>query len=249
MQIPPHSLRFTILLAAMSALPPLSVDMALPALAVLGRDLEAAPQTAGLTLSAFLVGFAASQLVVGPLGDRYGRRRPLLLGTALFAIADLAGAATPTIGFLIAACFLSGIGAGAAATLSRSVVRDLFEGAEAQAKFSYVSVVSILAPLTAPAIGAGLLAAASWRAIYAVQGSFGLVLMAVIALGLGETLPPGVAQPLHPATIARNFARVLRHRVSGGYVLVNACAFGMMFSYISSSPLVFSHAFGVGSGG
>jgi DHA1 family bicyclomycin/chloramphenicol resistance-like MFS transporter len=249
MRIPPHSLRFTIRLAAMSALPPLSVDMVLPALAVLGQDLRAAPQTAGLTLSAFLVGFSASQLVFGPLGDRFGRRRPLLLGTMLFGLADVAGAAAPSIGFLITACFFSGIGAGAGSTLSRSVVRDLFEGAEAQAKFAYVSVVSILAPLTAPAIGAGLLTLAGWRAIYAVQGAFGLVLAAVIALSLGETLPAGLAQPLHSATIARNFARVLRHRVSGGYTAVNACVFGMMFSYISSSPLVFSQGFGIGSGG
>jgi DHA1 family bicyclomycin/chloramphenicol resistance-like MFS transporter len=223
--------------------------MALPALVVLGHDLRAAPATAGLTLSAFLVGFAASQLAFGPLGDRYGRRMPLVLGTVLFGLAGLAESAAPTIGFLIAACFLSGIGAGAGSTLSRTVVRDLFDGAEAQAKLAYVGVVSNLAPLTAPAIGAALLVLAGWRAIYAVQGVFGLLLAVAIIVGLTETLPAGMAQPLHPRHIARNIARVLTHRVAGGYALVNACVFGMMFSYISASPLVFRQTFGVGSGG
>ena len=245
MRIPPYSLGFTVLLGALSALPPLSIDMGLPALALIGTSLNAAPAVTGLTLSLFMAGFAIAQLAFGPLSDRYGRRPVLLVGCGLFAIASFVCAVASSIEMLVFWRFVEGCGAGAGTVLALAIVRDLFEGSAARAKLSYVNLVVTVAPMVAPTIGGGVLAIAHWRAIYGLLAIGGVALTSAVALGLGETLLNPDPQALAPNQLLRNYARVLSNRLCFGYALINGLSFGCMFAYVAGSPLVMIQVLGV----
>ncbi|MBW4542233.1 MAG: MFS transporter [Myxacorys chilensis ATA2-1-KO14] len=168
MQIRPNSLGFTLLLGALAALPPLAIDMGLPALAALGTSFNASPAATGLTLSLFMAGFAIAQLVFGPFSDRYGRRPILLMGCGVFTLANVMCTIAPSIDALITWRFIAGAGAGAAAVLEMAIVRDLFEGSAARAQFSYINLVTSIAPMIAPIIGARVLVVTGWRSVYGV---------------------------------------------------------------------------------
>lgn len=238
MRIRANSLSFTILLGAIAALPPLSIDMGLPAFPTIGASLGASPASVGLTLSLFMAGYAVSQLVFGPLSDRYGRRPILLAGCGLFAIASVVCAAAPSIGTLVAWRFVEGAGAGAGMTITLAIVRDLFEGSAARAQLSYVNLVISVAPMVAPTIGGLILLSASWRAIYGALAVGGGLLVLSIALGLDESLAHLDVDALKPRQLTKNYARVFSNRICLGYALVNALSFGCLFTYVSGSPLI-----------
>ncbi len=230
---------FAIFLGALGALPPISIDMALPALADIGSDLGTRAGLAGLTLSLFMAGFAASPFFYGPLADRHGRRPLLLIGLALFTAGGLATTVTPSIGMLLVARLVQGAGAGAGMTLAMAMVRDLFEGRTAQSRLAVITVVANVAPIVAPTLGAALLGFVGWRCIYGVIAASGLVLLAVARFTLDETatIPAGPKPPL-VGKLLRDYRAVLAHRGAMGHILVNALGFGWLFSYVSGSPLV-----------
>jgi DHA1 family bicyclomycin/chloramphenicol resistance-like MFS transporter len=235
----PHSARFVVFLAALAALPPLSIDMALPALHGIAASLHTSPGRAGLTLSLFMAGFAITPLIYGPLSDRLGRRPILLFGLALFTAGSAACACSPGILLLLASRFAEGAGAGAGISMAFAVVRDLFEGAESRAKLSYVQMVMSLAPLLAPSIGALILGFADWRAIYGVLGALGVTLLAVIALGFQEShARPDKAGSLF-GQVRDGYKILFASRRGMGFALVFALSFGVQFSFIAGSPLVF----------
>ncbi|MBD1868849.1 multidrug effflux MFS transporter [Cyanobacteria bacterium FACHB-471] len=238
MRIRPNSLGFTLLLGALAALPPLAIDMGLPALAALGTSLNASPAATGLTLSLFMAGFAIAQLVFGPFSDRYGRRPILLMGCGIFALANMMCTIAPSINALITWRFIAGAGAGAAAVLEMAIVRDLFDGSAARAQFSYINLVASIAPMIAPTIGAGVLFIADWRSIYGVLAIGGFVLLNTIALGFGESIPRCDKKAIAPRRLVSNYLRVLGNRICVGYALVNGLSFGCMFAYVAGSPLV-----------
>ena len=149
MRIHPDSAAFVFLLAALSALPALSTDMGLPALAAIGRDLEVPPASVALTLSLFLAGFAIAPLAYGPLADRYGRRPILLFGGVIYSLASAACALSPNLESLLAFRILQGVGAGAGSVMALTIVRDLFHGPVARARLSYVASMRIVAPMIA----------------------------------------------------------------------------------------------------
>jgi DHA1 family bicyclomycin/chloramphenicol resistance-like MFS transporter len=230
---------FAILLGALAALPPISIDMALPALTQIGSDLGATGGLAGLTLSLFMAGFAISPLFYGPFADRHGRRPMLLIGLVLFSIGGLAATFAPSIGVLLAARLLQGAGAGAGMTLAMAMVRDLFEGRTAQARLAVVTVVSQVAPIVAPVFGAALLGCVGWRGIYGVTAACGLLLLLIIRLSVDETatIPPGPKPPLL-GKLLRDYRKALGHGSTMAHIVVNALGFGWLFSYVSGSPLV-----------
>jgi DHA1 family bicyclomycin/chloramphenicol resistance-like MFS transporter len=238
MRIRPQSFLFTLFLSALGGITPLSVDMGLPALAAIGWSLHVTAAQAGLTLSFFLAGFALGPIVLGPISDRFGRRPVLLAGTTLFAIAGTGCATAHALGWLLFWRLLAGVGAGAGATLSLAIVRDLFDGAVARVRLSYVSTVGTLAPMIAPTIGGLILIHGGWRMIYGVLAATGFILLAIIALGFEETLPKKHTHALEASRMVANFGRFLRHPLCLGYALTASLNFGGMFSYISSSPLV-----------
>lgn len=245
MRIRPKSLSFTILLGALAALPPLSIDMGLPAFPTISASLRASPGEVGLTLSLFMLGFAIAQLLFGPLSDRYGRKPFLILGCGLFALAGAACAAAPSINTLIAWRLVQGAGAGAGMVVTLAIVRDLFDGAAARAQLSYVNLVMSVAPMIAPTIGSRVLAIAGWRGIYATLAVGGFLLLLSVALALGETLKRRDLDAIKPRRLIKNYGRILSNPICLGYALVNAFNFGCMFAYVAGSPLVMLNVFGV----
>jgi len=240
----PHSALFVVFLAALAALPPLSIDMALPALHGIAASLNTSPGRAGLTLSLFMAGFAITPLIYGPVSDRIGRRPILLFGLALFTAGSAACAVSPSIFLLLAARFAEGAGAGAGISMAFAVVRDLFEGAESRAKLSYVQMVMSLAPLLAPSIGALILGFADWRAIYGMLGALGALLLAVIAWGFEESHKNPAAAGSLFGQVRNGYKILFASRRGMGFALVFALSFGVQFSFIAGSPLVFMGHFG-----
>ena len=245
MRIRPNSLGFTLLLGALAALPPLAIDMGLPALTALGTSLKAPPAATGLTLSLFMAGFAISQLIFGPVSDRYGRRPILFIGCGVFALANVMCMIAPSINALIIWRLIAGAGAGAAAVLEMVIVRDLFEGATARTQFSYINLVMSIAPMIAPTIGGLILTIADWRSIYAVLAVGGLVLVITTAIGFGESIAYRDQSAIAPRHLISNYLRFLSNRICVGYALINALSFGCMFAYVASSPLVLIHVLGI----
>lgn len=240
MKLPVTGIAFAILLGVLAALPPLSIDMPLPALVEVTHSLHTQPSWAGLTLSLFMAGFAISPIVYGPLADRNGRRPLLLVGLLLFVVGGLGAAFANSILMLLCARLLQGAGAGAGMTLAFAMVRDLFEGKAAQTRLASIAVVANVAPIIAPTIGAALLGLVGWRGIYGVTVLAGLLLLVTIGLGLAETLPPQKrARTVTLRGLARDYASVLGHRGVMANILINGLGFGWMFAYVTGSPLVF----------
>jgi DHA1 family bicyclomycin/chloramphenicol resistance-like MFS transporter len=240
----PGSPAFTLMLGALGALPPLSIDMGLPALPAIARGLGTSNGSAGLTLSLFLVGYALSQAMVGPLSDRFGRRPVLLCGLSLYAACGLGATLAPSIGALLGWRVLQGAGAACGPVMAFAVVRDTFEGSAGRAKLSYVTMVLSVAPIVAPTLGGFILGWSGWRAIYAVLSATGLVLVVAVALGLRETRGPA-----HRVPIAAGFRRVLTDKRCMAYAAVNALTFAGLFAFIGGSPLVLIGSMGVSIGG
>lgn len=234
MRVPPETAAFTVMLGALAALPPLSIDMGLPAFPALEKYLGASASGAGLTLSVFLAGFSVAQLVLGPLSDRVGRRPVLLTCLALYAMAGLACAAAPTIEVLIGLRLVQGACAAAGSVMAFAVVRDLFSGSAGRVRMSYVALVLSVAPVIAPTLGSWLLLLGGWRAIYGFLGVAGVALLAMVLVGLPETRPA----PRAAGGVLRGFRLMIGHRTAMAYAAVNALSFGALFAYVSGSPLV-----------
>ncbi len=245
MPIPRRSLAYTCFLGALSALPPMSIDMGLPALERITRALDTTPAMANMTLSIFLLGFATAPLILGPLSDRFGRRPILLVGLCVFTLAGLACAGAQSIRMLLLVRLIQGAGAGAGAVLPLAIVRDVFEGTEARSRLAYVTLVLGLAPAIAPSLGAVVLNVAGWRGIYALLFFGGVALLLAVFFGFEETRDPSHSHALRPAQLLRSYGHVLGNRATLGYALVNGLTFACMFAYISGSPLVFITGFGV----
>ena len=235
MRLNPNKFAFTALIGALAALPPLSIDMGLPALGTLQSDLGATPAEASGTLSLFLYGFAAGQLVMGPLSDRFGRRPVMLLGLAIYAIFGMACALAWSPGWLLFFRLIEGIGASGGSTLAMAIVRDLFSGHAGRIKMSAVSMVIVIAPIIAPSIGSVMLEFGEWQFIYATLGLSGVALFAAAYFGLSETHPP---DPTARIDAVGRYAAVFRSKRTLGFALVNAAGSGALFSFIGTSSLV-----------
>jgi DHA1 family bicyclomycin/chloramphenicol resistance-like MFS transporter len=242
------SLAFTLLIAALAALPPLSIDMGLPAMDRIGAALDAPASETGLTLSLFMTGFALAQLGFGPLSDRFGRRTPLVGACALFTVSGFLCAFAGGIGALLIWRFVQGAGAGGATVLAFAMVRDLFEGAESRARMATISAAMTAAPMLSPSIGALILHFADWRAIFLVLALAGLALSLVVGLQVAESIRAADPHALAARPLLRNYARALTHRVSVGHGLLGALSFGCLFSFVSGSPFVFIGALGLSPG-
>ncbi len=227
-----------VLLGCLTGLTPLAVDMYLPALPSLTRDLQTTNSAAQLTLAALLLGLASGQLLAGPLSDRLGRRPPVLAGLSLFVLASLGCAFAPGIHALIVLRFVQGFTGAAAVVVARAIVRDLYSGVAVARAFASLMLVMGVAPVLAPVIGAQILRFTSWRGIFVVLAAAGLLLLAVCWRALPETLDP---QNRHAGGLRATlgvFARLLRDRGFLLPTLAGAAGFAAMFAYIAGSPYV-----------
>jgi DHA1 family bicyclomycin/chloramphenicol resistance-like MFS transporter len=237
--------RLVIILGALSAFGPLSIDMYLPALPSLGRDFATGASQVQLTLSACLLGLAAGQMIAGPLSDMLGRRRPLLCGVAAYAVASLLCMVTPSLPALIGLRFVQGLAGAAGIVISRAIVRDLHSGVAAARFFSLLMLVNGLAPILAPIVGGQLLRVTNWHGVFFVLAVIGVLLFCSAALGLDETLPLDRRQGGGIRATLATFGTLLVDRSFVGYALSCGLAFAGMFTYISGSPFVLEGIYGV----
>ncbi|WP_369991865.1 multidrug effflux MFS transporter [Pseudomonas xanthosomatis] len=238
---------YILLLGSVTALPPLSIDMGLPAIAQISQALGVSLGSASQTLSIFILGFVLGPLVFGPLSDRIGRRPIMLGGLIVFTVAGIACTFAHDIGFLLGARFLQGCAAGAAATLPIAIVRDRFEGQEARKLQSYLALVNNLAPLLAPLIGSLILMFGDWRWVYAALAICGVWLILGAQGGFKETLTS--ARPAASKSLLASYLEIVKNRRFVFSTLIMAFNFAGMFAYIAASPLVFMNNLGLSSGG
>lgn len=237
--------KLTFMLGSLTALGPLSIDMYLPSFQAIARDLTASPAQVQLTLAVFFVALGIGQAFYGPLSDRFGRRRPLCFGLALYVLASAGCALARSIEALVAWRFAQALGGCAGMVIARAVVRDRFDEREAARFFSLLILVTGLAPILAPSIGGQILVFFSWRAIFWTLAGFALVGFITATFLLPESLPPERRTEGGVATALRVYARLLRDRAFMRYALSGALVISGMFAYIFGSPFVFMQIYGV----
>jgi DHA1 family bicyclomycin/chloramphenicol resistance-like MFS transporter len=234
-----------LILGALSAFGPLSIDMYLPSFAAISRDLEASQAQVQFTLAVFFGGLGLGQAFYGPISDRYGRRRPLCFGVTLFVLAGAACALARSIEGLMAWRFVQSIGGCAGIVIARAVVRDRFDERESARVFSLLMLVMGLAPILAPLIGGQILVLFGWRAIFWTLAGFGLACLTAVVLVLGESLPSERRTAGGLSDALRVYARLLSDRAFMRFNLSGALAIAGMFAYIFGSPFVFMQIHGV----
>ncbi|WP_217145215.1 multidrug effflux MFS transporter [Streptomyces sp. AC627_RSS907] len=246
---PPRAIRrtgllVTLILGGLTATPPLAMDMYLPALPEVTRSLHAPAATVQLTLTACLAGMALGQLVVGPMSDKWGRRRPLLAGLAVYVVATALCALAPTVGLLVAFRLAQGLAGAAAIVIARAVVRDLYDGVAMARFFSTLMLISGVAPVVAPLIGGQILRVTDWRGVFVLLTVVGLLLGGVVWAKLPETLPAAERHAGGVGDTLRAMRGLLADRAFTGYMLAGGFAFASLFAYISASPFVIQEIYG-----
>lgn len=228
-----------VLLGALAAFPPVTIDTYLPALPALARDLGATPAAGQLTLTACMLGLGLGQLVLGPLSDAFGRRRPLLVALVPFVLASAACALAPRIEVLVACRFVQGFSAASGLLTAQAVARDRAEGTGVARILASLVLVSGLAPILAPSAGAWVLGAGgSWRAVFWLLALVVSALFVVVALRFEESLPPERRRPASPRAVLRGFRALAADRAFVAHALTSAGAAGALFTYIAGSPFV-----------
>ncbi|RFC76387.1 multidrug effflux MFS transporter [Streptomyces sp. AcE210] len=234
----------TLVLGGLTAVPPLSMDMYLPALPEVTDALHTPAATAQLTLTACLTGMALGQLAVGPMSDKWGRRRPLLIGLLVYIVATAVCALAPTAPLLIGFRLVQGLAGAAGIVIARAVVRDLYDGVEMARFFSTLMLISGVAPVVAPLIGGQVLRITDWRGIFVVLTVVGIALTSLVWKCLPETLAPERRHGGGTAEALRTMRGLLTDRVFTGYMIAGGFAFAALFAYISASPFVVQEIYG-----
>ncbi|MEE4421800.1 multidrug effflux MFS transporter [Streptomyces bugieae] len=234
----------TLVLGGLTAVPPLSMDMYLPALPQVTAALHSPAATVQLTLTTCLAGMALGQMIVGPMSDKWGRRRPLLAGMVVYVLATALCALATNAELLIAFRLLQGLAGAAGIVIARAVVRDLYDGVAMARFFSTLMLISGVAPVVAPLIGGQILQITDWRGVFVVLTAVGLALTLLVWRRLAETLPPARRHSGGIGEALRTMRDLLADRVFSGYLLVGAFAFAALFAYISASPFVVQEIYG-----
>ncbi|EWC42463.1 Bcr/CflA family multidrug efflux MFS transporter [Stutzerimonas stutzeri] len=236
--------RLIVLLAALVAFGPLSVDLYLPSLPMIARDLQASAAAIQLTIGVFLGGISLGMLVYGPLSDRFGRRRLLLGGMLLYIVASLGCSLAADARQLAGLRLLQAFGAAAATVLARAIVRDLFPAAQAARILSLMHLVTMVATLIAPILGSYLMLATGWRSLFGALTLYAAVCLVLVAAGTAETHPRERRSPSVVGAF-RAYGRLLGSARAVGLILCMALGFAGMFAYITASPFVYIEYFGV----
>ncbi|WP_354700946.1 Bicyclomycin resistance protein [Paraconexibacter sp. AEG42_29] len=240
---PPRHL--LLLLGCLSTFGPLSMDMYLPGLPAMADDLGASTAAAQVTLTACLAGLAAGQLLIGPLSDTHGRRRPLLAGLLAYGLASLLCALAPSVATLTLLRFVQGVAGAAGIVIARAIVRDVAEGDAAARAFARLMLVSGLAPILAPVLGGQVLRVTDWRGVFGVLAGIGAVLAAVTWRVLPETHAPDRRRTGGVRETTSVFATLLRDRTFLACTLACGLSFAAMFAYIAGSPFVLQEVYDV----
>jgi MFS transporter, DHA1 family, multidrug resistance protein len=240
----PGTFALTALLAALTAIGPLSTDMYLPSLPDIARELHASTAQAQFTISSYLIGFAIGQILYGPVSDRHGRKPVLLAAIALYCLASLACVFSTTIEMLIVARAFQAIGGSGGIVLSRAIVRDIYSGARAGRELSVIGSVMALAPVLAPVVGGALQTVFGWRSVFLTLVAAGLVGAVIVWRLLPETLNRRAAEPLSLTSMARSYRIVAVNPAYLAYLSIASACFAGLFAWISGSSFVLQDLYG-----
>ncbi|QHW30949.1 multidrug effflux MFS transporter [Paenibacillus rhizovicinus] len=236
--------RLVLLLGAFSALGPLTIDMYLPSFPEITADFGTQASLVQLSLTACLIGLGLGQIVMGPLSDMHGRRRPVIISLLLYLVMSFVCAISPNIYCFIAARFIQGFAASAGIVVSRAVVRDLYSGPELTRFFSLLMLVNNLFPLIAPVAGSGVISFTTWVGVFIVLGGVGIVLAILATTGLKETLPPENRISSNFGQLLTGIRTLLRDRQFLGYALAQGIMIGGVFAYVSGTPFIYQKIYG-----
>ncbi|GAA2796018.1 multidrug effflux MFS transporter [Saccharopolyspora taberi] len=237
--------RVIVVLGALVALGPLTIDMYLPALPAIGVDLNTTSSAVQLTLTGTLLGLGLGQLVVGPLSDSAGRRMPLIIGTAVHIASSLLCLVAPNVAVLGLLRVLQGVGAAATMVVALAVVRDLFEGRAAATTLSRLMLVMGVAPILAPSLGGAVLLATSWRGVFGALAVIGVLLLLVAVFALKETLPPERRRTGEIRPVLRTYRSLITDREFVVLAIVAALGMSGLFSYVSGASFVLQEDYGL----
>ncbi|MEN0643039.1 Bcr/CflA family multidrug efflux MFS transporter [Alkalicoccobacillus gibsonii] len=240
-------LALAFLLSMLAVLGPLNIDMYLPSFPDIATDLKARESLVQLSLTACLFGLAVGQVVVGPISDSTGRRKPLIISVLLFALASILCALAPNITWLIIGRFLQGFTAAGGVVISRAVVRDVFSGTELTKFFALLMVINAVAPLAAPIVGGAILwfPFTNWSSIFYFLSFVGLLIVAMVLWKLKESHPHERRTPSSLSFTLKTFGELFRDRSFIGYALTLGFVHGGSFAYVSGTPFVYQGIYGV----
>ena len=234
-----------VILGAIGALTPLAIDMYLPAMPTIAKDLGVAEGAVQITLTAYTAGFAIGQLIHGPLADSYGRRPVLLLGVLFFGIASVVSATTTGIEALTWVRTAQGFAGAAAAVIIQAVVRDMFDREDFARAMSFVTLVMTVAPLVAPMVGGHVAVWFGWRAIFWILAGFAAIVILLVVWKIPETLSAEKRQPLRFRTTMRNYFRLCANPTAMGLIFSGAFSFSGMFAFLTAGSFVYIDIYGV----
>lgn len=245
MQVNTGTGRLVLVLGGLCALSPFATDMYAPGFPRIAASFATPEASVQLSLTACLLGLAAGQLVLGPISDARGRRRPLLAGCAMFSVFSLVCALAPTVVVFDLARLLQGFAGSAGLVIGRAVVSDRFTGADAARRLATLSVIAMTAPVLAPVAGGLVLGVGSWRLVFLVLAVAGLILLAAVRWWVPESLPVERRRPGGPRAALVTMGGLLRRREMVGHLLVMGAALAALFAYITGSPFVFQGGYGL----
>lgn len=237
--------RMALVLGVLSAVGPFAIDMYLPALPQVAADLGTTEAGAALTLTSYFIVFGIAQMIYGPMADALGRKRPLVIGVAIFTAATVGAALAPTIGWLIAARAVQGLGAATLMAVPRAVIRDVATGPQAARVMSTIMIVIAVSPMLAPLTGSLVMAWGGWREIFAVLAVAALVSLALILFVLPETLAPEHRRPVSLAPMLSGARRLLTDRRFMGLTMIGGFGMASFFVFISSASFVYTRQYGL----
>jgi DHA1 family bicyclomycin/chloramphenicol resistance-like MFS transporter len=237
--------RNAIVLGLLSATGPFAIDMYLPALPSISADLGATTGATQMSLMAFFVAVALCQIVYGPVSDMVGRKPPLYFGLALFAAGGIGCALSPSIEWLIFCRFVQGVGACAAMTIPRAVVRDLHTGVDAARLMALIMLVFSVSPILAPLSGSAIIALSSWRGVFVATTIVGVLGLALVAVFLVETRPPGERIQSGFGSVIAGYGQLLKDRHFLGLTFIGGLGLSSFFAFLASSSFVYIDHFGL----
>ncbi|AYV69592.1 MULTISPECIES: Bcr/CflA family multidrug efflux MFS transporter [Niallia] len=238
-------LQIAFLLGSLSLLGPFTIDTYLPAFPTIVEQFHTNASLVQVSLTTCLLGLAFGQLIIGPMSDVQGRRKPLLTFLGLYLLSSLICAIAPNIYMLIGARFIQGFAAAGGLVISRAVVRDLYSGRELTKFFATLMLIGNLGPIVAPIIGGAILSFASWKVVFLVLTCVGIILTLVVAFKLEETLPVEKRVPSNIKKVVSNFGSLLKDREFAGYAFTQGFTTAGIFAYVSGISFVYQNIYGV----